>query len=295
MILLDTNQIMISSVFAMHGKKINHLTINEIRHAVLKGIMYYNHRFRNDYGDMVLCYDSHNYWRTELFPNYKAARKTKQQSSDIDWSHVYRLFDIVKKEIADNFKYASVEIPRLEADDIISVISSEYHGVDKILIVSADKDFQQLQKYSSVDQYSPARKDMLVCEDPEGFLIEHTIRGDSSDGVPNVLSDSDTFVTEGKKQKIMNAKRYNNILSKVTDGTIYSSEYADNFKRNEDLINMDKIPSEIKQKVIAGFKKAVDHSNGVEESKMMDFLVANRLNSLLEELDKFQHNLEVKN
>ena len=89
--------------------------------------------------------------------------------------------------------------------------------------------------------------------------------------------------------------RYNNILSKVTDGTIYSSEYADNFKRNEDLINMDKIPSEIKQKVIAGFKKAVDHSNGVEESKMMDFLVANRLNSLLEELDKFQHNLEVKN
>ncbi len=201
MILLDTNQIMISSVFAMHGKKINDLTVNEIRHAVLKGVMYYNHRFRNNYGDMVLCYDSHNYWRTEMFPNYKASRKTKQQSSDINWSHVYKLFDIVKEEIADNFKYACVEVPRLEADDVISVITSEYHEIDKILIVSADKDFQQLQKYKSVDQYSPARKDMLVCENPEEFLIEHTIRGDSSDGIPNVLSDGDTFEPRARSRR----------------------------------------------------------------------------------------------
>ena len=294
MILLDTNQIMISSVFAMHGKNINSLTINEIRHAVLKGVMYYNHRFRNDYGDIVLCYDSNNYWRTQLFPNYKAARKVKQKSSGIDWGHIYKLFNIVKEEIADNFKYASVEIPRLEADDVISIITSEYHDVEKILIVSADKDFQQLQKYDGVHQYSPARKDMLMCEDPDEFLIEHIIRGDSSDGIPNVLSDDDTFVVEGKKQKIMNSKRYNTILNKINDGTIYSSEYADNFKRNLKLIDLSEIPLEIKQEVIAGFKEAVDHSNNIKESNMMDFLMANKLNSLLGELDKFQHNLGIK-
>ena len=94
MILIDANQIMISNLFAMYGKKLDDLTIDKVRYAVLKGIMYYNHRFKDEYGQVVLCYDTGNYWRTNQFPYYKSNRKKKQDKDSIDWNKIYGLFSI---------------------------------------------------------------------------------------------------------------------------------------------------------------------------------------------------------
>ena len=279
----------------MFGKNnLENLTINDVRHAVLKGIMYFNHRFSKDYGRMVLCFDSTNYWRTKEFKHYKAARKKKQKSGDIDWGRIYGFFSVVKEEISENTSFLTMQIPTLEADDIISTICEGYHDKEKILIVSSDKDFQQLQKYDNVKQYSPAHRDFIVCEDPEHFLIEHIIRGDSSDGIPNVMSDGDTFVTEDKKQKIMNAKRFNAILDKVNDGSVYDSdyEYNENYERNERLIDLSLIPAGSKTSVVNAFEMEKSISNKREDS-MMDYLISNNLKSLLEELDKFGQKIEI--
>ncbi len=292
MILLDANQTMISNVFAIYGKKTDSLTVNDVRHSLLKGIMYFNNRFK-DYGDMVLCYDSHNYWRTSYFPHYKAARKTKQGSSNIQWGKIYKFFDIVKKEVDENFPYVSMEVPSMEADDLIHAIVSEHHDHEEIMIVSSDKDFQQLQSYEGVHQYSPAHKDMLVCENPASHLMEHIIKGDSSDGVPNVLSDSDTFVVEGKKQKIMNSKRFNAILSKVEDGSILDSEYGVNFQRNKNLIDLSSIDSEHKELIINKFREEMSAlADWKDDGKMMNYLTSNRLMSILKEMDQFQNKID---
>ena len=79
---------------------------------------------------------------------------------------------------------------------------------EDILIISSDKDFQQLQSFGNIKQYSPAHREYLVCENPEWYLSNHIIRGDSSDGIPNILSDDDTFINPDKKQTIMNKKDY---------------------------------------------------------------------------------------
>ena len=40
---------------------------------------------------------------------------------------------------------------------------------------------------------------MIVCNDPSAFLKEHIIKGDKSDGVPNMLSNDDCMI-EGIRQ-----------------------------------------------------------------------------------------------
>ena len=64
------------------------------------------------------------------------------------------------------------------------------------MILSGDKDFIQLHKYKNVTQYSPITKKFVNGIDPDEYLYEHILKGDVSDGVPNVLSVDNTF-TDG--------------------------------------------------------------------------------------------------
>lgn len=288
------NQLMISNLFAVKGKNLDNLTISDIRHAVIKGILYYNHRFKNTYGKTILCYDSRNYWRTKQFPNYKASRKKKQDRDGIDWHKIYGLFNIVREEVKSNFPFATMYIETIEADDIIAVLAKNYHqnsgyirgpGQGKTVIVSSDKDFQQLQCIDGVEQYSPNTKDFMVCEDPIGFLIDHIIRGDTSDGIPNILSDDDTFICEDKKQTIMSSKRYNAILEEVKGRRICEEEskFRRNWLRNRNLIDLDCIPKDKKKLIEDEYDEEIS-SNYMKKTNptSMEYLISNRLGNLTE-------------
>ena len=290
MILLDTNQIMISNLFGIKGKGFdsNSVTIDDIRHAVLKGFLYYNNRFKADYGKIVLCYDSGNYWRTKQFPHYKANRKKKQSIDSVNWHKIYDFFKTVREEIRDNFKVITMHVETVEADDIISVLIEEYHnrGVgprqDKTLIVSSDKDFQQLQRIEGVYQYSPNVKDFVICENPAEFLVDHIIRGDSSDGIPNILSDDDVLVDENKKQTIMSPKRFNTIIEEVKTRKITNenSKFRRNWLRNKSLIDLECIPKDKKKLIIKEYDKSLSHFH-MNTPNPMEYLISNRLGELI--------------
>ena len=292
MILLDTNQIMISNLFGLKGKDFNSddVTLDDVRHSVLKGVLYYNSRFKNEYGDLVLCYDSGNYWRTDQFPHYKASRKKKQKISSINWSKIYDLFKSVREEIKDNLPFVSMYVETVEADDIISVLVNEFHNhgmgprQDKTLIVSADKDFQQLHRLKGVYQYSPNTKDFIVCDDPIGFLVDHIIRGDSSDGIPNILSDDDALINEDKKQTIMSKKRYNALMEEVKTREIVKegSDHRRNWFRNKNLIDLECIPKDKKKLISDAFCEASALQHMKVDKNQMDYLVSNRLGDLTE-------------
>tara|TARA_R110002074_G_scaffold319641_3_gene489977 strand:- start:785 stop:1690 length:906 start_codon:yes stop_codon:yes gene_type:complete len=298
MILLDTNQIMISNLFAIKGKGFDseELTVKDIRHSVLKGVLYYYNRFKGEYGEpMVLCYDSGNYWRTDQFPHYKASRKKKTKNDNINWNKIYQLFSVVREEISENFPFLSLQVESTEADDIIAVIAQERHresavlstggghNDDKILIVSSDKDFQQLQSMKNVHQYSPSRKDLIKCEDPIAFLIEHIIRGDVSDGVPNILSDDDSLVNEDKKQTIMSSKRYDSILEEIKSRRISKedSEFRRNWFRNKNLIDLGCVPKDKVKMINDAYCKEVAR-HAMNKNNQMDYLISNRLGDLTE-------------
>jgi 5'-3' exonuclease len=281
MILLDNNQIILANLF--HSVKDNS-TISEdlLRHMVLNSYRLLRKHFKDQYGELVICHDSSNCWRKQYFSNYKANRAKAHQKSEFDWDEIYQVLNKIRDEIRDVFPYKNIKIESAEADDIIAVLARKYHDQEKILIISNDKDFQQLQRYPNVFQYSTFKKQLLVCDNPYDFLMEHILRGDSSDGVPNVLSDDDVFVVEDKRQNRLTQKVITEIKENIN--TISNSPHYKNWDRNKTLIDFDMIPEQLENNILSEFNKDLLVT---DRSKVLPYMINNRLKNLIEIIEEF--------
>ena len=290
MILLDYNQIFISNMMKQIGTTAT-IEPNLIRHMVLNSIRMYHKNFSKKYGELVICADTGNYWRRDIFPNYKAGRKSDRQESPFDWSAIFESLAAIRYEIAENFPYHVLAVPRCEADDIIAHMchvhgyysSPSSHMPDpQLLILSADKDFIQLQKYSNVSQYSPIQKKFIAEDNPERFLREHIILGDKSDGIPNILSDDNVFV-EGRRQKSIFKEKLDLWSKSEPEHFCTTSEMMANYNRNASLIDLSKIPSDVRMRI----NQAYLDSTPPDRSKILPYLMEYRLKSLTENIGDF--------
>ena len=208
MIIVDLNQTMISNFMAQIGNHTN-IKIEEdlLRHMILNSIRGYNAKFRYEYGEMIIACDDKRSWRKNLFPYYKANRKKAREKSEIDWNSVFDVLNRVRDELKEYFPYRVIQIDTAEADDVIGSLCHEFgNSLEKILIISGDKDFKQLQSYMNVKQFDPVRKRWLEEANPERYLKEHIMKGDTGDGVPNFLSKDDTFVTASRQKPLRSDK-----------------------------------------------------------------------------------------
>lgn len=288
MILIDYSQVAISNIavqLAMSKDK-NVLSIPMVRHMVLNSIRGYVHRFRSEYpGEVVICVDGPEPWRREIFSQYKAKRREGRNNDDKDWESVFGLIHTIKEELRDNFPYKVVQLDKVEADDIIAVICKKNHE-QKILIVSGDKDFQQLQKYPNIFQYSPIQKKFVETDSPQEYIYEHILRGDTSDGIPNFLSPDDTFVN-GIKQKPVSKKKlvgWIDSLMRGNDPQDFCNEYHyRNFQRNQRLIDFDYIPDDIQTDIYNEYEKATVTSR----SKILPYMIQHDLKELIGKIEEF--------
>ena len=277
MILLDNNQLLIANIFqAMKYSDISDEDL--IRHMVLNTYRMYVSKFKDKYGEVVICHDSADCWRKEIFPQYKCNRKKNQKKSKHDWNAIFKIILSMRKEIESVFPWKNVSVPHTEADDIIAVLTKQFYQQEPIVIVSNDKDFQQLQRYENVKQYSPIKKSFLKCDNPERFLIEHIIRGDASDGIPNILTDDNVFMEEDRRQKPCGAKKASQIMETLDDWNT-----TDNWKRNQTLVDLNKIPSHIEQEIIKTYNYCVP----AEGKNIFDYFIKHKLVTLLENVEQF--------
>jgi 5'-3' exonuclease len=251
-----------------------------LRHLILNSYRVYKKKFGKEYGELVICNDSKGSWRREFFPQYKQNRKDKRKSDSFDWNNIHSLFDELRIEFKDTFPYKNISVDAVEADDIIAILCRHYYQEEKMMIVSSDKDFQQLQLLSGISQWSPLQKKMVECENPKIFLYEHLLRGDRSDGVPNVLSDDDTFVVSDKRQKRMTKKVVASLFEEIKSGDI---EKRDNWKRNNRLINLFEIPEDTESNIIEEFRKELAGNRG----KILNYFIKNKLSTLMEVIEEF--------
>lgn len=289
MILVDMNQIMISNLMA-HVKSNQELDENLMRHIVLNNIRFYEKKFSSQYGELILCYDSKKYWRREFFPFYKQNRKKDREKSGLDWGIIFDCLNKIRDEIKEYFPYKVMEVDGAEADDVISVlcktqcernIVNEQLGnkIEKVLILSGDKDFIQLQKYSNVDQYNPVMKKIVKCSKSEvrEFVNEHVVKGDRSDGIPNYLSDDDTFVS-GKRQKPLSKKVVELFLQKQPE-EICNEDQLKNYNRNQILIDFSYIPEDIENRIRVCYNTLSISNKNVP----VEYFVKHNLNDLIPE------------
>tara|TARA_R110000796_G_scaffold59849_3_gene138196 strand:+ start:4857 stop:5720 length:864 start_codon:yes stop_codon:yes gene_type:complete len=283
MILLDYNQIALSNIIV---QKL--YDEDMIRHMILNSIRAYNKKYRSEYGQMVICADGFNYWRKEYYPNYKANRKkSRDKASDIDWNEIFRILNLVREEIKEAFPYKVIHLEGCEADDVIGTLtyeSQEFGKGEPIMIISSDKDFIQLHKFNNVTQFSPIQKKAVFDKNPRKYLAEHIIKGDSGDGIPNVLSDDNCFV-EDRRQTPVRAKLIEAILeSDVPENSdAMNEETKRNYQRNRALIDLSYIPEEIKSKIIHTFET----QKPAMKMRVLNYLIKKRCKLLIECVEEF--------
>ena len=235
-------------------------------------------KFKNEYGKMILCCDGPNCWRYDYFPYYKRSRKKNREHAELDWKTIFEFINSITEEIKQYLPYKVLKCEGAEADDIIAILVKQ-NKEENILILSADKDFIQLHT-DKVKQYDPVRKRWISNKDPKTYLLEHILKGDSSDGIPNVLSSDDTFVV-GKRQKPMTRKRIDYYLS--LDDYSIEKELGKRYQRNKTLIDLNYIPDNIVEKIDDEKNK----NQTDDRSKMMNYFIDKKLKNLTENISEF--------
>ena len=286
MILIDMNQVCISNLMMQIGsKRQNDVDESLVRHMVLNSLRMYRSRFGEKYGELVLCYDSKKYWRREYFPNYKSNRKKDREASGLDWNLIFETLNNIRDEIRDNFPYKVIEVEGAEADDciatIVDYVSKTPTAYEKVLILSGDKDFIQLQKHNFVKQFSPVLKKFVDGQDPHLYIREHILKGDRSDGVPNFLSADDTFVNELRQKPL--AKKKISTWVELEPEDFCTEEMMRNYQRNKTLIDLECIPSVLKEKILIDYLK----SPIGDRSKLLSYFISKRLKNLMNDIGEF--------
>lgn len=274
----------------MSLRNIDEINEDLLRHMILNTIRMNRKKFSDKYGELVIACDDRNYWRKGIFPYYKASRKKTRDQSSIDWNTVFTSLNKIRDELKEYFPYPVIQIESAEADDVIGTLCHRFGrllGGEPILILSADKDFVQLQTYSNVDQYDPTRKKWVKHPNPEVYITEHIIRGDSGDGIPNILSSDDTFVQSDKRQTPVRKTKIDHWVSCIDSGQaltdIFNTEELRNWNRNKSLISLWEIPERISDDV----NHSYDEQQNKPRSKLFNYFIKHKLKNLTESIGDF--------
>jgi len=276
MILVDVSQVMYSVILQYKPEDI---TIDLTRHMMLNMIRKNNVMFRKKFGNLVLAADGiGGSWRKTYFPNYKSTRREKREEEKEIWKNVHTVVKLFKKDLTHFFPYKLVEVEAAEADDIIATLTK--YRTEPVVIISSDKDFIQLHA-DDVIQYDPIRDKYVKHESPREYLIEHILKGDRGDGVPNVLSADDVFVNK-TRQVVMTKSRFDDFKSKMELNEL-SEDMKHNLNRNRTLIDFEYIPFELTSKI----QKQFDESPQSDKSVLMNYFAAHDLKELFTKLGDF--------
>ena len=281
MILIDLNQVMISNLMAQSKGNLTELPSKDaVRHSILNTVRAFNVKFREEFGEMILCADAADPWRRDIFPNYKHQRRKGRVESQIDWDGLFKIMSEIREEFLTKLPYKVLHVDKCEADDIIATLVAQ-RTEDKYLIISGDKDFIQLQHYGDVYQFSPLLKSFIgKQEDATVFLREQIIKGDRSDGVPNILSDDDIFLRD-ERQKPINKKRLEE--GSNVDNIPLGSETRKYYDRNKKLIDLSMIPENISESIINRYKNYKVN----DRSQLLQYFIDNKLKALIENINDF--------
>lgn len=301
MILLDFSAIMFAAIHVdiKGGTKPNY---EYIRHLAINTVRFYNHMHRTQFGEMYLIFDSRS-WRQSAFPLYKWVRqRDRELNPDQDWEDIFEMVEKIKSDLREFFPYPTLEVNFAEADDIIGVMSR--NPKEPVLIISNDKDFGALLKNKRVKQYRPSIKDFYTIEDTKRFEYELIMKGDKSDGVPNIFSPDDFLKQQAlDKENGIKPQRAKSVSQKFMDGLweVYASgdeeaiekefgELYKNFRRNRRLISLDYIPDIL----VDSINESLHNITRQPIMKCLQYMMDQNMTLLAQSISDFEPNRKLK-
>lgn len=246
--------------------------------------------------EVVVCCDSRvGYWRHDVFPHYKANRKVRDEEDLMPWDHIKDFFGSIRGDIKDHFPYKVIEIPKLEADDIIHILIEDVAnknvirvGLDEepepVLVYGGDKDSKQDLKYKNVRQYAPIQQKFVQLDEPaRKYLKRLIITGDRGDGICNIFSPNDSLVTK-VRQKPATEKKVEALLA--AQDILEACENDEQRKRlmeNTRLISFDCIPKKFRPMVVEAYQEKPRGS----KLKAYHYLLKHDCNILAKDVERF--------
>ncbi|ADE34877.1 RnaseH [Klebsiella phage KMI9] len=264
------------------------ITIEMIRHLVLDTLRFNVVKFKGEYPEIVIAFDDRNYWRRQKAWYYKKRRQIEHEESEWDWDRLNNFLNPVFEEIRQNMPYLGLKVEFAEADDIIAVVTKKAVGEGRrVLVVSADSDFTQLQKYNGVRQWSPPQKKWVTPKygSPRNDLRYKNIKGDKKDSIACIKIRNDYIVTkvEGERAPAVKSSELEAWLEADDPTTLMTPEWAARYKENEELRDFEFIPKDIENSIIEAYNTPKSGS----KAKMERYFMDNKLSRMFEKLSDF--------
>ena len=276
----------------------------------------------NDFdGDHIIFYMEGSSWRKRFYLPYKknreAARAALTVKEQKEEDLFFEAFNHFIQFVDEKTNCTVLHNPVLEADDLIAGFI-QLHPHDKHVIISSDSDFIQLisenvVQYNGIAETTTTingifdKKNKLIPDkkagftngpiDPQWFLFEKCIRGDSTDNVfsafPNVRTKSSKNkigLLEAYEDKKNKGYAWNNLmLQKWADHEGVEHRVHDDYERNRRLIDLSYQPDEIRAIIVQTIKDklSIEKNNTQVGIKLMKFCNLYDLKKVLDNIQQY--------
>jgi len=257
-----------------------------------------------DVKQIVTCHDNHS-WRYKIFPYYKKSRSTQTAGDCFDWRDFFNKVRKFQKEELDVYSpFISLDVNDCEGDDIIGTIAvglAQEHPDATVYIYSSDKDFIQLLKYPNIKLFSILKKKFITSLNPKNDLLAQILLGDSCDGIPHVRNSSDYYVkpilerTSSGRAKCTGARLGEAVVRKaINDNKVFETivntpEIQARFNENQNLIDLERIPIDIKKNIFNTYHKLIEHHKSKSPAGLQRYFIMNGFQYLSQSCYKVSH------
>ena len=227
---------------------------------------------------LILASDSKNYWRKDIFPEYKAHRAKEREKSKIDYTKFFKEYGTFIKELKEVLPNTHfIEVERCEADDIIAVLCTEKYKNDTFINISTDSDFHQLLQYKNYVQFDPQKRRKIKHINPKQGLNIKILSGDRKDNIPPIRPRIGKVTATG-------------LLSEGLDELLRDSTLKSSYDRNKQLIDLSMIPQEYKTKIMKEFNTF--ENKKFNSGALWQFLLKHKLDYLVKNVSTFARNFK---
>lgn len=287
MILIDLSGLLVTKTMYLFDNKYNDEPCDEMdfKVAAINAIVAMNKKFRDKYGQLVICADYPPYWRKDIFEHYKGDRK-RDPSSGIDWVLYFKYLSNFLRDCNDILPFMMLHVESAEADDCIFSMAKMASAINqKTIIVSEDRDLLQCQTWAVgvIEQYTIRSKKMISVESEGYDIYKHIVKA-GDDGMPNIYSDPDTLVTKGKRQVVMSKKK----LAELYDNKYNLKEFLQpnhyaNYLRNRTLVDANYMPTDLNKSILEAYR--YEKYNKIPLTEYKNFCIKHRSSKLLDLID----------
>jgi len=226
----------------------------------------------------VIAMDDKNYWRKDIYADYKNKRKSNRKKSVVDFDEFFKVSNPFIEELEQVFPNVQfLRVDRCEADDIIAVLTKDRWSEYDVVCISNDSDLKQLYKYKHYKQFDPIKMNIYTPINSNKDLMVKILTGDSTDDIPNV---------KVRCGEVTAKKMIDEGLDKIFKD---DPEIEKNFKRNKQLIDLDMIPEKYKKKIKDVYDTCI--INKYNGRKLFNFLMKHRMRGMIENLEVYSKTL----